>query len=57
MEEKKFQVRCPVCGHIYTYEEKELVFTEDNKLGATICPVCGVEVAHTLAAPVEEEEK
>ena len=56
MEEKKFQVRCPVCGHIYTYEEKELVFTEENKLGATICPVCGVEVAHTLAAPVEEEK-
>ena len=54
-EKKKFQVRCPVCGHIYQYEEKDLVFTEENRLGASICPVCGVEVSHTLSSPVEEE--
>lgn len=54
-EKKKFQVRCPVCGHIYEYEEKDLVFTEENRLGASICPVCGVEVSHTLSSPVKEE--
>lgn len=56
MAEKKFQVRCPICGHIYTYEEKNLVFTDTNPLGASICPLCGVEVAHTLATYAEDEE-
>ena len=55
-EEKKFQVRCPVCGHIYEYKEEDLVFTEENRLGASICPVCGVEVAHSLSSPVEEDK-
>ena len=50
-----YEVRCPACGHIYTYKIGALKFDAENPLGYTECPMCKMHVGHTSAYIKKEE--
>ena len=55
-EEKKetYEVRCPKCGHIFTYNMDNVKFDSQYPIGYSICPACGEHIQHTLAYVKEE---
>lgn len=48
-EEKRFEVRCPYCGYVYTYKESDIQVTPAKPEGFTICPMCKRQVSHALS--------
>lgn len=58
-EEKKetvYEVRCPICGAIYTYKIDAVKYDDEYPIGFTECGTCHQHVQHTLAYIKEDEE-
>lgn len=55
-DEVVYKVRCPACGHFYSYRFEKLKFKPEMILGYTECPLCHAEVPHTSAVIENNED-
>ena len=53
-EEKVYEIRCPVCGYIFTYKMGNVQFDEKYPIGYVECPACKEHVQHTLGYVKED---
>lgn len=56
MAEEVFEIRCPVCGHIFTYKIGNVKFDEEYPIGYVECPACQQHIQHTLGYIKKDEE-